>query len=222
MKALLLALTAQPFNSRCNRNAATVTRWRHTWRTLFLELPMRKIPTVCRAKRRWRHLEWSCCGDDTVLEVKGSTFLPPKKSMKEEKWIPLFAEICRECDFFHMYRVSQDAGSKDPPLAAPVCRLGSGSAFCLAASSGCRLPPPAATAAGPPGAVTGCHRGRWCNPRTRHPVEADRWYDKRGRSLNENVPTGLLLKQHLAVMMRTNGTSCQRKWSQMELILNPG
>lgn len=168
-------------HSRCNllkcKGVLKLTRLNHTCRTLFLELPTRKIPTVCKPKPRWRcslsanivaKMQPQICSDRAIhkaiskLHFYCITF--------PRRYVHTFFIQCYFFNFDYAYRVFRGVGSRDPRLWAPVCKLGWGWAFCHGASSCCQLPLLAETVGGPPRAATGYHQGQWCNPQILRPV----------------------------------------------------
>lgn len=105
---LLQFIEVQRWEMNMHLKTMKLASWNLTCRTLFFELPTRKIPTVCRPEQRWRYI-----------------FLVPK-----EQWIIIsvcFQRYAVHCLFklyllFLKYRIFPGAGSRDPQLWAPVCK----------------------------------------------------------------------------------------------------
>lgn len=119
-----------------------------TCRTLFLELPTRKIPTVCKP---------------SYGESRQHTRVKQSGRQKHPKHMAVVSIAA--------HQTSQCAGSSCRLPVAPGGRWGSGSAFCRGAFPSCLPSEPAGRAAGPPAVGIGCRLGQWWSLPTFHPRE---------------------------------------------------
>lgn len=159
-------------------------RWTRTCRTRFLELPTRKIPTVCSPKSKRR------------FSLSASTLVCFQYlwTVYKEHWRDIFCFSSTNMHGFFprmTYRVVRGAGSRAPRRVEPVCKEGWGWAFSFGhvSSSCCRPFLQAQTGGAPLRAATGYRQGRWCNPQIRRPAGEQIDCDQHPRFAHwENIP----------------------------------
>lgn len=106
---------SNPHQRRALLYDIVVPGWTHTCRTRFLELPTRKIPTVCspKSQRRFSLSTSTPC----VLAISGLFTKSPAEICSAS-----VAQTCTDSFPTITYRVVRGAGSRAPRRVEPVCK----------------------------------------------------------------------------------------------------